>query len=105
MPLDNAPWSPETTDKPTLDGLIEWLEGQNLNATYNFTDVKDCLVRRFLKATHKWRWFVWIVGPDKWTSHLMTSHRYPSEWNEVAIGWPHTYRAALDRARALRDSQ
>lgn len=72
--------------EPTTDGLISWLETHNPEQTYSWWDVDDCLLCRFSSATG---------GPsDGWV-------RFP-QFFTIAVPYPWTYGAALERARSFK---
>ena len=34
----------------SIEGLVSWLERQDLDTTYNYADIEDCLAARYLHA-------------------------------------------------------
>lgn len=79
--------------QPSLSGLISWLETQRPNQTYSYMNCQGgCLVGLYYQA----------IGYD-WYDDCMPCHPTFSGLNAVAATRPHTFGAALDRARACRD--
>jgi len=91
MPFDGRVKDYETkADVFSLEGLIAWLETQNPETEYDYTDISDCLLTRWMRASGQ-RDFGFSGSPDH------TANRFT-----VAAGnFPHTYGAALRRARKL----
>ena len=101
MPFDLMP-----VTKPgvfTIDGLIEWLEGQPGDKKYSYFDICACLCHDYLCD---------VTGTDRpWNLPLPPNNhggRYSSifpsidAYHYVAGTEPYTLGAALTRARALR---
>lgn len=86
----------------TLQGLASWLETQDPETEYNYVDVRQCLMARYLQA-HQVP-FNFVVASK---IHLLdgSTERFPSEIDDIALrgyGDPgdETYGDALIRARA-----
>ena len=89
MPLDGKVEQHTKPDIFSLEGLVEWLRGQDLDTGYDYWSRKgDCLLHAYLKDC------VGKITPQADT----TIHRV---LGQVAVWRPHTYRAALARAEAL----
>lgn len=93
MPFDQ---SPTTTDvkHPSLEGLIQWLEGQDQETEYDYLCCEGgCLIDTYLAANGL------EVGKSGagLDNYVFTENLVGS----VAVAQPWTYSAALDRARAL----
>lgn len=85
-----------TTVAEILQGLVEWLEGKPGGTTYSWIDPEDCLLARYSRSLgneerpyHKLFELVWYAG------------KLSEMESKVAVLRPHTYAAALQRARAL----
>ena len=94
MPYDGTNF--EVKPDLSLDGLIEWLEGQEPETVYDYLDTDrdgpGCLLMRWHRACGR-------------HPHAESFPLYEGIFNDlhaVAMGKPHTYGAALSRARALR---
>lgn len=94
---------PEVKADPlSLDSLIAWMEKQPLAQSYEYCDPQFCLLGQF--ASHNDS----FAKPHGEEGHL---HAYKingvvcdfQDLSVVATRRPHTYDAALSRARALRD--
>ena len=111
MPLDGNPrdFHPATQTEPdvfSLDGLIAWLEKQPVGHSYIGDNATACILCQWVgevigqPVRHQWnnredRHF--YVSADGSTRVEMTHLEYP-----VARPQPHTFGAALSRARELR---
>lgn len=86
-------------DPFSLEALVAWLEKQDPAQGYCFTNWKSCLWGRYTKAhggTTDYRYYT--IGAAK----LSTGAELPGSWQgNVAIKYPHTFGAALSRARKL----
>lgn len=78
----------------SLGGLIEWLRTQPKDAAYDFDDCQGaCLIGQYLKAQGE------HSGYGAWTKFC---DRVPEISNHyIAVSWPHTFGAALNRALAV----
>jgi hypothetical protein len=82
--------SPPVTADDLLRGLVNWLEGQPGETTYCWTDYHDCLFTRYGGTL------------DGGRLHNLVGGEVMESWElQVAMPKPHTYAAALTRARAL----
>jgi hypothetical protein len=92
-----------TSTKPIellgLSDLVAWLETQDKNTRYTYTDNKDCLLARFYRAHG---------AEDVWVGSLtllpdgLSSRRelvIPHDVGLVASDKPRTFGAALKRAK------
>lgn len=90
-------------EKLSLAGLIAWLETQDASTPYNYRAIDDCLLTRYFKA----QGFRWVYsGVSKFSYSLfflppLFTKSYPYEMDQVAVSRPHTYGAALERAREI----
>lgn len=80
------PVGEERTFSPDLKGLIAWLETQEPETAYDFDDIRDCLIARFGK----------ISGLEYYGRAWSDADR---RLGGIAVITPHTYGAALSRAR------
>lgn len=104
MPLDQTNWKPETETKPdafSLEGLIAWLETQPPETKYDYCDSGACLLHQYFTANgvpvfcvSATNWYT--DGADHYRLHIL-----PKKFNDVSVGRPRTFGAALSRARAL----
>jgi hypothetical protein len=93
------------TYKPTVAGLISWLESQAGNTSYDYHSHNDCLLCRFVSAISgrktSWR-ETWdaldLYGPGN-PNMTFQNIAYGSH---DGIAANYTYSAALARARALQ---
>ena len=95
---------------PDLDGLIAWLETQPPEKTYYPPDSRDCLLCRFYEAVtgtpvESWAIVVKTLLPnaDLVSYSPLGMAAYGGDSYFSVYYEPSTYRAALLRARALRD--
>lgn len=87
----------ERTFSPDLDGLIAWLETQDAATSYDWMDVRGCVMCRFQQARGIPK--PWSTGGGLHSPFGKDLRNY----HNVCGTWPWTYAAALDRARALRE--
>ena len=83
--------------------LTTWLEQQPADKEYDYTDNKGCLIHQYLKAKG---FNVGSVNPARWSEPAdkdlnYKRHALPHNWNDISNGFPHTFGAALKRAKAL----
>lgn len=82
-------------DHPTLTGFIAWLEQQNPDDTYNYTDPNSCAIARYCES----------IGKTYWDARMHDDDMV-FEWNvRIAAPGKHTFGAALKRARELRGTR
>lgn len=96
--LYDPKWGKKAETKPSvhsLEGLIAWLEEHPAETTYDYCDIGNCLVARYLRAR----------GVKKF--ELFPEELRRLGWYEIAhnsaggcCDW--TYGAALERARAVQ---
>ena len=79
--------------KPSLAGLVAWLETKDPNETYQWETCQGhCLIGQYLHSVGiEWQW---MVTHNPGLYHELTP-------NALAGRLPHTFGAALERARAL----
>jgi len=82
----------------TLDDLIDWLEGQDPNTRYDFSDARTCLITKYENARlNAQRWW-WQPKPDD-------KMRAGSQIPELLLGiasFNATFRGALAAAYKIR---
>lgn len=96
--------------KPSLEGLVAWLETQNPSTVYCYADIGDCLYHRYLTAIGM---PVSSVGGAWWTDLAGRKHPLPGETEFLHESpsallpqeSPRTFGAALTRARAILASR
>lgn len=98
--LYDPKWEHQTKAGPlTLNALIAWLEKQPGDETYCYTSIGDCLLAKYFK--HHGFSDV-LVAPFWFCDGASDKMPYPKSFNEVAIGSPRTFAAALSRARKIQ---
>lgn len=91
MLYDPKRWKTKTV--PTLAGFIEFLGGQRKNKRYDWANCSRCAIAQYLSR----------LGIDYATSAIW---RDLSHWEfHVVMPEPHTFGAALNRARLLERCQ
>lgn len=95
--LYDTRWNTATTE---LDRIISWLETQRARRRYQTTFTLTCLFGRYARTMgigrHHW-------GLDRLRMIGRESNRlFLSKYHRIASPRPHTYGAALARARKLR---
>lgn len=79
-----------------IEPLVRWLETKRATDEYNFADRKSCVLAQYYEH----------LGTDAdvggWTVTIDTKwHTMSEEFSDIAAEEPHTFGAALERARAL----
>jgi hypothetical protein len=90
--LYNPKWKTKTTTPPSYNGFIAWLAAQPPGKKYNFYDVNNCVVARYLQEMGEKRYA--LDGAEIRTFLQGNLH--------VVTTTPWTYGAALRRARPVR---
>lgn len=101
--LYDTRWDHQTTetapvkhDPLSLSFLIAWLETMPKNGEYSFLDCNGgCLLSLFMEA----QGISWLDGKGHSTMEWRKLHYFPMF--KVAVSVPHTFGAALTRARAI----
>ena len=92
--LFDPKWEQETRADPfTLRGLIAWLEKKPAETQYCWLRTDRCLVAHYLRDVTGER-----CPGGKWIFSTVLGDGWP--YYEIAALAPHTYGAALKRARA-----
>jgi hypothetical protein len=87
-------------DPMTLDSLISWLEGQPADKAYDYSLCRGCMLAQYFTACGfdgvrmEGHHFIHIDSISTWP----TIAELPAHFNEIAVGMPHTFGAALERA-------
>lgn len=83
----------------SLSTLIAWLEKHPADEAYDYDNCKGhCLIGRYM-AAHGYGWYEPGISYDT----FCLSER---DWGfRIAVQRPHTFGAALERARALREQR
>lgn len=90
----------KTEAKPdvfSLEGLIAWLEKQSPANSYCFFNNGGCLLHQYFTASAvdiDW------VGGYTYTLKGQPSEPLPEPFEDISADYPHTFGAALERARA-----
>lgn len=102
--LYNPNWTETKPDVFSLDALIAWLEKQPAEQTYCYLDHGACLLGQYLKG-HGFNWvMIYSSGEfDFERDCKIVRGEYPIEFDDFAAPFPHTFGAALQRAKAYRD--
>lgn len=84
----------------SLEALRDWLKQQDPKGTYNFVDVGDCVLARYLRFVGL---PVLTVDSHNWRDKNFDFHPLPLGFNEAArtVGHAGTYGDALERAEKL----
>lgn len=89
------------TDSPSLSGLIAWLEKQPPNKSYNWSDCEGhCLIGQYwgsIGISFGEGCLMELNGQDLYGQLVC-----PNGSDGIAITRPHTFGAALERARAAQ---
>lgn len=95
MPLDDTTGFLTEVKRPSLEGLVAWLEEQNPDTEYDWWSVSGCLACQYLKA---------VEGTCQKTCY---ADIFPSGqiYGEVCAMRPWTFGAALTRARAALEGR
>ena len=100
--LFNPKWDTKSLPKiNTIESLAKWLESQNPAQTYNYDCVGSCLLAIYYRACG---YRDAMLGGSTMTyrpanGYLFTNINLPDHFNRIAQGKPHTYGAALARAK------
>lgn len=76
----------------SVPGLIAWLEGQDPETEYEWVSTQNCLAARYLRAR------TGVKQPSTEFSFLKVFGDTDS-YDRIAYSLPHTYGAALARAK------
>ena len=101
--LYDPKWEVQTKADPlTLPALIAWLEQQPTRRTYCYASVGNCLLHQYFRAAGFPMAAGHGVGGTHWNlaDEPSNCRPLPEGFGEVALGQPHTFGAALERARA-----
>lgn len=85
----------------SVEGLVDWLEKQPGETTYQYTDTRDCLLFRYIKSTGR---PISSMGAISWREKglfFMKDYSLPAKLNSISIDGESTYSAALARAKAV----
>jgi hypothetical protein len=95
--LYNPNWSETKTDPFSLGSLIAWLERQPRSIHYEYICGGTCLLAQFFQA-HGYS-NILVGGFRVLLDDIMCE--LPAWFNDIAISEPHTFGAALERARKV----
>lgn len=97
--LNNPNWNAVKQDIFTKESLIAWLEQQDPDTTYRYTNGRDCLICRYLKTMGL---DVSYVSP---TTYVVDDIWYslPAVLNTISLKGYGTYGRALVAARGIKD--
>lgn len=95
--LYNPKWEKRTRTEPPLAGLIAWLETKDPNETYEWDDCRGrCLIGQYGASIGlSWK----AICLLETGTHDETLYKKLTP-NCLALTHPHTFGAALERARA-----
>jgi hypothetical protein len=95
--LYNPDWEKSRIkDDSSLASLVLWLETKDPEESYTYNRSHDCMCAQYYKA--KGYWMV-HVGVTSFSHGLFGRGELPPHFNDIAIDTPHTFGAALERAR------
>ncbi|HEV8263243.1 MAG TPA: hypothetical protein VGQ19_21095 [Burkholderiales bacterium] len=86
-------------DPFSLTSLIAWLERQPAGGAYNYVCNGHCLLAQYLKACG----FQGVYLTSRQATAKGKTIDIPLTFDQIAVEKPHTYGAALERARADGD--
>lgn len=93
--LYDTKWDKPQVDVMSTTSLIAWLERRDATETYCYYHTGECLLAQYFQENYPGAMRVS-------TRYLYPINRpLPDGWNAVAGLAPHTFGAALTRARAL----
>lgn len=86
----------------TLESLIAWLETKQADEEYCYSRTGECLIAHYLKEVCGYArpnigstFYSDLDGPVRMRD-------LPPKWDDIALRGPHTFGAALIRARAYQ---
>ena len=91
----------------STQALVQWLEKQDPKGKYNYENCAACLCAQYFKS--KWYKDAWVgVTGFSYAPRMRPFARrrhkpLPNGWRDVAAKRPHTFGAALKRARKLKE--
>lgn len=103
--LFNPDWSKQEVkaDPFKLETLIAWLEKQPAASNYPYMDGCSCMFAQYLSAHGFSEPSIGGVTFSYQSGNRRKGlNPFPTGFPCVASGWPHTFGAALERARALQ---
>ncbi len=80
-------------------GLIAWLETQDPETEYDYTDPADCLLCRYFRAVGVPLKDGKAVDSLDWTDKNGNDHLLSRELNQISLEGPDNYGGALARAK------
>ena len=95
-------WDPKKDTKPAVDpfsvaGLVAWLETQPADGEYCYEDGGRCLIAKYIIAIGYRRP---NIGGYSMSADGLPSRKMPFGWEDISCIEPHTFGAALQRARS-----
>jgi hypothetical protein len=85
-------------DVMSMESLVNWLEQQPPEKTYNYYSNRNCLVAQYLKSNGHEDVLIFSMG--HWQDHNDIDRLFPIKFDDVAVAQPRTFGAALKRAKA-----
>lgn len=99
--LYDPKWEVETKpDVFSLDGLIAWLENQPADQKYDYVCNGECLLALYFIHAGYENISMGIIEFD-YGKYWENKKCLPEHFNNISIERPHTFGAALERARAV----
>lgn len=97
--LYDPKWEQQTkTDPFTLESLIAWLEKRPADNEYCYTETGECLLAQYFSASG---YGPVLMGANEFgRKGIAESIPLPVGFNKIALGYPRTFGAALERARS-----
>jgi hypothetical protein len=91
--------------KPSLSGLIAWLETKNPAEEYEYYHCHGaCLIGQYVNAIG-WRWGEYRGSDGSGRGQRWWVAPEQEAIRNMSAGWPYTFGAALERARELARTQ
>ena len=81
-----------------IEALTDWLEKKPEDKVYNYGSCRGCLLYKYLKDIGL---PIRSVSTKYWWDEDYITHNLPPGFDDISIDRPHTYGAALRRAKAL----
>jgi hypothetical protein len=85
------------TNRPSLAGLIIWLEQQDPEQKYNFGDPYRCVLGQYARSVGR------VPQHCIQDAARILNIQFSWQFHAVVFHDPHTFGAALKRARALAE--
>lgn len=103
--LFDPKWEQKTETKPTFEGFVQWLEMQPARKRYVWGDCQSCAIAQYIRG-----FGIESINDVPYEKYNELEGGFGDKDTEdglgtVAISKPHTFGAALARARAVLASR